>query len=177
MASAKPPQVKVTNRRDVMRLIRNLVRRKVRATLTIVGISVGIWALVVMSSMANKIGALVEGGSTYFGLETEHGMNQNWICRRRPASLAPVLAAASILLLAGRPLRRALQRPRQEQRWRRPPPRRQEPQSRLSRFLCARPTLARTWRDPKEGRSTSSLATSLTKATAPATVWGNGLRS
>ena len=49
-----------------MRLIRNLMRRKVRTTLTIVGISVGIWALVVMGSMANKISALVEGGSTYY---------------------------------------------------------------------------------------------------------------
>ena len=49
-----------------MRLLRNLTRRKVRSTLTIVGISVGIWALVVMGSMANKIGALVEGGSIYY---------------------------------------------------------------------------------------------------------------
>ena len=49
-----------------MRQLRDLTRRKVRTTLTIVGISVGIWALVVMSSMANKIGALVEGGSTYY---------------------------------------------------------------------------------------------------------------
>ena len=49
-----------------MRLLRNLVRRKVRTTLTIVGVTVGIWALVVMGSMANKIGALVEGGSTYY---------------------------------------------------------------------------------------------------------------
>ena len=49
-----------------MSLVRNLIRRKLRTSLTIVGIAVGIWALVVMSSMANKIGALVEGGSTYF---------------------------------------------------------------------------------------------------------------
>ena len=49
-----------------MRLLRNLARRKLRTTLTIVGISVGIWALVVMGSMANKIGALVEGGSVYY---------------------------------------------------------------------------------------------------------------
>ena len=49
-----------------MRILRNLTRRKLRTTLTIVGITVGIWALVVMSSMANKIGALVEGGSTYY---------------------------------------------------------------------------------------------------------------
>ncbi len=49
-----------------MRLIRNLARRKLRTSLTVVGITIGIWALVVMSSMANKIGALVEGGSTYY---------------------------------------------------------------------------------------------------------------
>ena len=49
-----------------MRTLRNLTRRKLRTTLTIVGITVGIWALVVMSSMANKIGALVEGGSIYY---------------------------------------------------------------------------------------------------------------
>jgi putative ABC transport system permease protein len=49
-----------------MRTIRNLARRKLRTTLTVVGITIGIWALVVMSSMANKIGALVEGGSNYF---------------------------------------------------------------------------------------------------------------
>lgn len=49
-----------------MRTLRNLARRKMRTTLTVVGITIGIWALVVMSSMANKIGALVEGGSNYF---------------------------------------------------------------------------------------------------------------
>ena len=49
-----------------MSLFRNLARRKLRSTLTIVGITIGIWALVVMSSMANKIGALVEGGSNYY---------------------------------------------------------------------------------------------------------------
>ena len=49
-----------------MGLVRNLMSRKLRTTLTVVGISVGIWALVVMGSMANKIGALVEGGSIYY---------------------------------------------------------------------------------------------------------------
>lgn len=49
-----------------MRILRNLARRKLRTTLTVVGITIGIWALVVMSSMANKIGALVDGGSSYF---------------------------------------------------------------------------------------------------------------
>ena len=49
-----------------MRLLRQLMRRKLRTTLTILGITIGIWALVVFSSMANKINALVAGGSEYF---------------------------------------------------------------------------------------------------------------
>ena len=49
-----------------MTYLRNLGRRKARTTLTILGITIGIWALVVFGSMANKINALVEGGSTYY---------------------------------------------------------------------------------------------------------------
>jgi putative ABC transport system permease protein len=49
-----------------MRLLRELSRRKLRTTLTILGITIGIWALVVFGSMANKINALVEGGSQYY---------------------------------------------------------------------------------------------------------------
>ncbi|MEO8638349.1 MAG: ABC transporter permease [Chloroflexota bacterium] len=49
-----------------MRLLRQLSRRKLRTTLTILGITIGIWALVVFSSMANKINSLVAGGSEYF---------------------------------------------------------------------------------------------------------------
>ena len=46
-----------------MRLLRQLMRRKLRTTLTILGSTIGIWALVVFSSMANKINAPVAGGS------------------------------------------------------------------------------------------------------------------
>jgi putative ABC transport system permease protein len=49
-----------------MRYVHDLGRRKVRTTLTIVGITIGIWSLVVFGSMANKINALVEGGSSYY---------------------------------------------------------------------------------------------------------------
>ena len=49
-----------------MKHLRDLGRRKVRTTLTILGITIGIWALVVFGSMANKINALVEGGSEYY---------------------------------------------------------------------------------------------------------------
>ena len=51
--------------------MRDLGRRKLRTTLTILGITIGIWALVVFGSMANKINALVEGGSTYFAGKIE----------------------------------------------------------------------------------------------------------
>jgi putative ABC transport system permease protein len=49
-----------------MQLLRDLGRRKVRTTLTVLGITIGIWALVVFGSMANKINALVAGGSEFY---------------------------------------------------------------------------------------------------------------
>ena len=49
-----------------MHSLRNLGRRKVRTSLTVLGITIGIWALVVFGSMANKIDALVSGGSKYY---------------------------------------------------------------------------------------------------------------
>ena len=38
-----------------MTLLRELGRRSLRTTLTVLGITIGIWALVVFSSMANRI--------------------------------------------------------------------------------------------------------------------------
>jgi putative ABC transport system permease protein len=49
-----------------MSFLRNLGRRKMRTTLTILGITIGIWALVVFGSMANKIDSLVAGGSDFY---------------------------------------------------------------------------------------------------------------
>jgi putative ABC transport system permease protein len=49
-----------------MRLLRELSRRKLRTTLTIVGITIGIWALVVFSALANQINGLVSSGSEFF---------------------------------------------------------------------------------------------------------------
>ncbi len=49
-----------------MRIIRNVFRRKLRAFLTIFGITIGVFALVVMGGMAEKINLLVSGGTTYF---------------------------------------------------------------------------------------------------------------
>src|SRR4051794_38544584 len=49
-----------------MTLLRELSRRKLRTTLTIVGITIGIWTLVVFSSMANKINSFVGSGSEFY---------------------------------------------------------------------------------------------------------------
>ena len=49
-----------------MRILRELSRRKLRTGLTITGITIGIWALVVFSSLANQINGLVGMGSEYF---------------------------------------------------------------------------------------------------------------
>jgi putative ABC transport system permease protein len=49
-----------------MRMLRNLARRRLRTSLTILGITIGIWALVVFGSMANRINDMVGKGSVYF---------------------------------------------------------------------------------------------------------------
>jgi putative ABC transport system permease protein len=49
-----------------MRVLRNVFRRKLRVLLTIFGITIGVLALVVMGSMAEKINLLVSGGVRYY---------------------------------------------------------------------------------------------------------------
>ena len=49
-----------------MRMLRNLARRRLRTGLTILGITIGIWALVVFGSMANRINDMVDKGSAFY---------------------------------------------------------------------------------------------------------------
>jgi putative ABC transport system permease protein len=49
-----------------VRTLRNVFRRKLRVMLTIFGITIGVLALVVMGSMAEKINLLVSGGVRYY---------------------------------------------------------------------------------------------------------------
>jgi putative ABC transport system permease protein len=49
-----------------MRLLRELSRRKLRTGLTVIGITIGIWALVVFSSMASQMNSLVGMGSDFY---------------------------------------------------------------------------------------------------------------
>ena len=68
---AQPPAVTTPRRRPGreldMELSRNLARRKLRTALTITGITVGIWALVVFGALATKIDTIVSGAHDYFG--------------------------------------------------------------------------------------------------------------
>ncbi len=50
-----------------MTVIRNIFRRKLRALLTISGITIGVFALIVMGAMAEKITLLVDGGLKWTG--------------------------------------------------------------------------------------------------------------
>jgi putative ABC transport system permease protein len=49
-----------------MQILRNVFKRKLRVILTISGITIGVFALVLMGSMAEKINLLVSGGTRYY---------------------------------------------------------------------------------------------------------------
>lgn len=49
-----------------MRILRDVFRRRTRAALTIFGIAIGVLALVVMGSVAEKLQLLVDGGARYY---------------------------------------------------------------------------------------------------------------
>jgi putative ABC transport system permease protein len=54
-------------------IVRNLARRKLRSTLTISGIVIGIFALTTMGAMAEHFNALIDGGVKYFGSSIQVG--------------------------------------------------------------------------------------------------------
>lgn len=57
----------------MVEIFRNLARRKLRSTLTISGIVIGIFALTTMGAMAEHFNALIGGGVTYFGSNVQVG--------------------------------------------------------------------------------------------------------
>ena len=54
-------------------IVRNLARRKLRSTLTISGIVIGIFALTTMGAMAEHFNALIGGGVTYYASNVQVG--------------------------------------------------------------------------------------------------------
>jgi putative ABC transport system permease protein len=73
-----------------MRLVRDLGRRKLRSTLTISGIAIGIMALVVFGSMANKMNALIGGGSKYYADKVVVSVGNMYAGSIQPLALADV---------------------------------------------------------------------------------------
>jgi putative ABC transport system permease protein len=49
-----------------MQILRNVFKRKMRVVLTISGITIGVFALVMMGSMAERINLMVSGGTKYY---------------------------------------------------------------------------------------------------------------
>ncbi len=49
-----------------MQILRNVFKRKLRVILTISGITIGVFALVMMGSMAERINLMVSGGTRYY---------------------------------------------------------------------------------------------------------------
>lgn len=65
-----------------MGVVRNVFRRKMRAFLTIFGITIGVFALVVMGGLAEKLNLLVDGGVEYYEdkvLVTDAEMNAGFL--------------------------------------------------------------------------------------------------
>jgi putative ABC transport system permease protein len=73
-----------------MRFVRDLGRRKLRSTLTITGIAIGIMALVVFGSMANKMNALIGGGSKYYADKNIVSIGSMFSGNFQPLSLSDV---------------------------------------------------------------------------------------
>ena len=73
-----------------MKLLRNLGRRKLRSGLTISGIAIGIMALVVFGSMANKMNALIGGGSKYYADKDVVSIGSMYSGNFQPLSLKDV---------------------------------------------------------------------------------------
>jgi len=73
-----------------MRLLRDLGRRKLRSGLTITGIAIGIMALVVFGSMANKMNALISGGSKYYADKAIVTVGSMYSGNIQPLSLSDV---------------------------------------------------------------------------------------
>jgi putative ABC transport system permease protein len=54
-------------------ILRNIARHKLRSTLTISGIVIGVWALTTMGAFAENFNALLDGGVKYFGGSVQVG--------------------------------------------------------------------------------------------------------
>ena len=78
-----------------MEIIRNMARRRLRTTLTVLGIVIGIFALTTMGAMAEHFNALLDGGVRYFGSSIQVGASDG------QAPILPVSKADELKQVAG----------------------------------------------------------------------------
>jgi len=57
----------------LVEILRNIARHKLRSTLTITGIVIGVLALTTMGALAENFNALINGGVKYFGSNVQIG--------------------------------------------------------------------------------------------------------
>jgi putative ABC transport system permease protein len=79
-----------------MRTLQNVFRRKLRVLLTIFGITIGVVALVVMGSMAEKINMLVSGGTEYYSDKVTVGAEGTGMFSSAPLSLGKLDAIKAV---------------------------------------------------------------------------------
>src|SRR6202162_5410130 len=93
-------KAKETSGEAVMnQIVRNLVRRKLRSSLTISGIVIGIVALTTMGALANNFNALLDGGARYYaGYVPAGAASSNGVTS---GAVLPLAKAAEIQAVAG----------------------------------------------------------------------------
>jgi putative ABC transport system permease protein len=79
-----------------MRTLRNVFRRKLRVLLTIFGITIGVLALVVMGSMAEKINMMVSGGTKFYSDKVTVGTASSSMFSTGPLSLSKQAAIKAV---------------------------------------------------------------------------------
>jgi len=78
-----------------LEIVRNMARRRLRTTLTVLGIVIGIFALTTMGAMAEHFNALLDGGVRYFGSSIQVGASDG------QASILPLSKADELKQVAG----------------------------------------------------------------------------
>jgi len=78
-----------------LEIVRNMARRRLRTTLTVLGIVIGIFALTTMGAMAEHFNALLDGGVRYFGSSIQVGASDG------QASILPLSKADELKQVVG----------------------------------------------------------------------------
>lgn len=92
-------------------ILRNMLRRKMRTGLTVLGIVIGVFALTVMGAMAEKMNLLVAGGVTYYGGHVTvtsaggSGMGGAPLSTARMAEVAQIPGVAAVVANVALPLK------------------------------------------------------------------------